>query len=171
MTSYSKLKSPVGDLLLVANESKLTGIYFGDRSHVPKARATWKLDPDHPVLRETAKQLGEFFNGKRTDFSIPFEFSGTDFQQKVWKQIARIPYGKTITYSELASRAGRPDAVRAAGTNTGRNPLAIVVPCHRVMGKNGTLTGFAGGLDRKQLLLEIEGFKPKAQDAPGKRVK
>jgi methylated-DNA-[protein]-cysteine S-methyltransferase len=147
VTSYSIVNTPMGDLLLVANETALIGLYFDGFDHVPSARKNWTLDPKHPILREAKTQLHEFFEGKRTSFSIPLHFSGTDFQERVWKEIARIPYGKTISYSELARRAGKPAAIRAAGTNTGRNPLGILIPCHRVMGKNGAITGYAGGLE------------------------
>jgi methylated-DNA-[protein]-cysteine S-methyltransferase len=157
MTSYTTIPSPKGDLMLVASESKLTHIHFVRPGRTPTIEKDWKRDPQHPVLREATKQLNEFFAGKRTKFTIPLHFDGTDFQQRVWQQIARIPHGKTISYSELATRAGKPSAVRAAGSNTGKNPLAIVIPCHRIMGKDGTMTGFGGGLEWKRYLLELEG--------------
>jgi methylated-DNA-[protein]-cysteine S-methyltransferase len=157
MTSYTILKTDlVGDLLLVANPGELIGVYFHGRKHAPVMPGDWKLDPRLPVLRQTTAELQEYFAGKRKTFSVPLHFDGTDFQHEIWRQIARIPFGETITYSELAERSGVPDAVRAAGTATGQNPLSIIVPCHRVVGKNGKLTGFAGGLDRKKNLLEIE---------------
>jgi methylated-DNA-[protein]-cysteine S-methyltransferase len=156
MTTYSILKTPMGDLLLVANETELIGLYFDGCDHVPTARSTWTLDPQHPILRQAGKQLREFFEGKRTSFSLPFRFAGTDFQERVWREIARIPYGKTISYSELARRAGKPQAIRPAGMNTGRNPLSIVIPCHRVVGKDGGITGYAGGLEWKRHLLNLE---------------
>ena len=160
MNSYTILKkTPVGDLLLVANERQLTGIYFQDHKHGPKLQNDWKLDPQHPVLQQASQELREYFAGTRTEFSIPPCFGGTDFQNEIWRQIARIPFGETITYSELAERAGAPIAVRAVGTATGQNPLSIIVPCHRVIGKNGSMTGYAGGLDRKRRLLESE-MKP-----------
>ena len=156
MTSYCILKQPLGDLLLVASETELIGLYFDGRNHVPAARSTWTLDPRHPVLREAQKQLQEFFAGKRSQFSLPLKFQGTKFQERVWREIARIPFGTTITYSELARRAGNPRAIRAAGMNTGLNPLGIVIPCHRVIGKDGSITGYAGGLEWKRHLLELE---------------
>jgi methylated-DNA-[protein]-cysteine S-methyltransferase len=156
MTSYSILNTPQGDLMLVANASELIGIYFNDCDHVPKALSGWKLDPQHPILRQAKEQLEDYFEGKRTSFSIPLHFAGTDFQQRVWREIARIPYGQTLTYSDLAHKAGNPQAIRAAGTNTGRNPLAIIIPCHRVLAKGGGLGGFAGGLDWKRYLLGLE---------------
>jgi methylated-DNA-[protein]-cysteine S-methyltransferase len=156
MTYYSILKKPMGDLLLVANESEMIGLYFEACDHAPAARSHWTLGPQHPVLRLAGKQLQEYFEGKRTSFSLPLHFAGTDFQERVWRQIARIPYGETISYSELARRAGKPQAIRAAGANTGRNPLGIVIPCHRVVGKDGGITGFAGGLEWKRHLLNLE---------------
>jgi len=156
MTSYCILKQPLGDLLLVANETELIGLYFDGRTHVPAARSTWTCDLQHPVLRQAQKQLQEFFAGKRIRFSLPLKFSGTQFQERVWREIARIPLGETISYSELARRAGNPRAIRAAGMNTGLNPLGIVIPCHRVIGKDGSITGYAGGLEWKRHLLNLE---------------
>ncbi len=158
---YLSVKSPIGELMLVADESALRGVYFVGCDHVPKASGEWNRDARHPVLAQAAKQLAEYFAGKRTEFSLPLHFEGTDFQEKIWRGIARIPFGKTTSYSDLAKRAGSPGAVRAAGTSTGRNPLAIVVPCHRVMGKNGGLCGFAGGLERKRKLLALENIDVK----------
>jgi methylated-DNA-[protein]-cysteine S-methyltransferase len=129
---YSIIKSPIGDLMLVANDSALIGLYFAGHDPIPAASKDWKLHGQHPVLRQAAQQLHEYFAGKRKEFSLPLRLSGTDFQEKVWRQIALIPYGETISYSVLAQRAGAPQAIRAAGTNTGRNPVAIIIPCHRV---------------------------------------
>jgi methylated-DNA-[protein]-cysteine S-methyltransferase len=157
MKSYTYLKTPMlGDLLLVATPTHLVGIYFPNHKHGPKLPDDWKLDSQHPVLRQAGEEIQEYLKGKRTSFSVPISFEGTDFQHAIWRQIARIPFGQTITYSELARRAKAAQAIRAAGAATGRNPLSIVVPCHRVVGKNGSLTGFAGGLDRKERLLKIE---------------
>ena len=157
ITHYSILKkSPLGNLLLTADEKHLTGIYFEGCDHVPSSRNQWKLNPEHTVLGQARAQLEEYFKGARTGFTIPVRLEGTDFQEGVWQAIASIPFGQTITYSELADQVGAPDAIRAAGTATGRNPISIVVPCHRVVGKNGTLTGYAGGLERKRHLLGLE---------------
>lgn len=156
MTYYSIIKTPLGDLMLAANASELTGLYFAGCDHIPSASNHWTLDAQHPVLQQTEEQLREYFAGKRKIFSLPLRLAGTDFQERVWREIARIPYGETISYSDLAKRAGAPQAIRAAGMNTGRNPLSIVIPCHRVVGKNGSLCGFAGGLERKRQLLELE---------------
>jgi len=155
MNSYSILKSTVGDLLLVADETHLIGIYFSGEKHAPATR-DWKRNPDHTVLKQTARELDEYFNGTRTTFSVPLRYDGTKFQQEIWRQISQIPFGKTISYTELAKRAGAPSAPRAAGTATGQNPLSIIIPCHRVVGRNGGLRGYAGGLDRKRHLLEVE---------------
>jgi methylated-DNA-[protein]-cysteine S-methyltransferase len=156
LTQYSVIQSPVGDLRLVTDGSALTGLYFAGRDHIPASSKHWKANATHPILQTAARQLQEYFAGRRTSFSIPLHLSGTAFQEKIWRAIARIPYGKTITYTELAQRAGAAQAVRAAGTTTGRNPLSIIIPCHRVVGKNGELHGFAGGLERKKRLLELE---------------
>ena len=153
---YSIVKSPINDLMLVADDSALTGLYFAGREHIPAASKQWKLNARHPVLKQAAKQLQEYFAGKRTEFSVLLRLAGTDFQQRVWREISLIPYGETISYSDLAKRAGAPQAIRAAGTNTGRNPVSIIIPCHRVVGKNGTMRGFAGGLEKKRRLLELE---------------
>ena len=161
MNYYSILKSPINELMLVTDGSALVGLYFVGCDHLPAAHSRWELDPKHPVLRQAARQLKEYFAGKRTDFALPLRLAGTDFQTRVWRQISRIPYGKTISYSALAKRAGAPQAGRAAGTTTGRNPLSIVIPCHRVMGKKGELRGFAGGLDRKRQLLKLENLTKK----------
>jgi len=157
MTSYTTLKTQaLGDLLLVANDTKLIGIYYADCNHAPEIAADWRHNPRHPILQQAKKEIGSFLEGKRNSFSVPLHLDGTKFQQKVWTQLARIPFGQTISYSELARRAGRPTAIRAAGSATGRNPLSIIIPCHRVISKNGTLGGYAGRLDRKQRLLVLE---------------
>ena len=157
MTNYSILKTSwLGDLLLVANATQLTGIYYLHCGHAPAIEAGWSLNQRHPVLREAGKQLRDYLAGVTKSFSLTLDGGGTDFQKAVWRQIAMIPFGQTITYTELATRAGAPDAIRAAGTATGRNPLSIVIPCHRVVAKDGSLGGYAGGLERKRLLLEAE---------------
>ena len=156
MTYYSILKTPLGDVTLVANETELTGLYFVNHRHMPEARDGWTLNKKHPVLQKAEKELTEYFAGKRDSFSVPVNLGGTAFQKRIWKEIAAIPFGKTISYSELAKKAGWPKAVRAAGAATGRNPVSVIVPCHRVMGKNNSMTGYGGGLERKQQLLALE---------------
>jgi methylated-DNA-[protein]-cysteine S-methyltransferase len=157
MTSYTILKTPsLGDLLLVANATQLIGIYFHDCEHAPAPQGDWKLNPRQPVLKQAGEELRAYLAGTRTRFSVPLHYDGTDFQREIWRQIALIPFGETITYTELARRAGTPAALRAAGTATGRNSLSIIIPCHRVVGKNGGMGGYAGGLDRKINLLRRE---------------
>jgi methylated-DNA-[protein]-cysteine S-methyltransferase len=157
MNSYTTLKTRlIGELILAANETHLTGIYWADRDHAPAELKEWKRDPNHPVLKKAARELEEFLAGQRKDFTVPLHAEGTDFQRKIWQQLARIPFGQTITYGELARRAGRPEAVRAAGAACGKNPHAIIVPCHRVIAKSGALQGFAGGLETKKRLLALE---------------
>lgn len=158
MNSYTLLKAgPLGDLLLVANATHLLGIYFVGCKHAPAIPSDWKLNSQHPVLTQASQQIEEYLSGHRTTFTVPLHFSGTKLQNEIWRQIAQIPFGQTITYTELATRAGAPHAIRAAGTATGKNPLSIIIPCHRVVGKNGALTGYAGTLPRKKHLLAVEG--------------
>jgi methylated-DNA-[protein]-cysteine S-methyltransferase len=160
MKSYTYLKTKLlGDLLLVATSTHLIGVYFPNHKHGPKQPCDWELNPEHPILRRAGKEIQEYLGGERTSFSVPITFEGTDFQREIWRQIALIPFGKTITYTELARRANTSKAVRAAGAATGKNPLSIIVPCHRIIGKYGSMTGFAGGLDRKKSLLKIEAVK------------
>jgi methylated-DNA-[protein]-cysteine S-methyltransferase len=153
---FSVIKSPLDDLMLVADDSALIGLYFVGCSHIPSASKHWTRQAQHPVLRRAEKQLAEYFGAKRKSFALPLRLNGTDFQQRVWREIEQIPYGETINYSDLAKRAGAPLAIRATGTTTGRNPVSIIIPCHRVVGKNGSMCGFAGGLERKRYLLELE---------------
>jgi methylated-DNA-[protein]-cysteine S-methyltransferase len=157
MNSYSILKtSALGDLLLVANPTQLIGVYFLGCEHAPVLQNNWVLDPRQTVLAQAREQLQEYLGGSRSSFSLPLHPIANDFQKCIWREIAKIPFGQTITYSDLAARAGNPSALRAAGTATGRNPLGIIVPCHRVVGKNGSIGGYAGGLDKKRHLLQLE---------------
>ena len=117
---------------------------------------TWKEDPAAAPIAECRRQIEQYLEGKRQSFDLPLAPEGTQFQRRVWIEIARIPYGETLTYAQLAARAGAPGSARAAGAAPGRNPISIIVPCHRVIGSNGSLTGYAGGLERKTKLLEIE---------------
>jgi methylated-DNA-[protein]-cysteine S-methyltransferase len=157
MIRYARIPTPAGTLFAAAVDGAITGIYFENQQYFPQINDDWKEDPGAAPLPECARQIREYFDGKRTSFDLPLAPVGTDFQQRVWKQIVRIPFGKTITYSELAKRAGAEGSARAAGAATGRNPITLVVPCHRVIGSDGSLTGYAGGLPRKTKLLEIEG--------------
>ena len=156
MIRYARIATPAGTLFAASNGKAITGIYFEKQKYFPSMEG-WQEDAESEPLRECARQVRQYFEGTRTAFDLPLAPEGTDFQRRVWKQIARIPFGKTITYAELASRAGAPGSARAAGAATGRNPITLVVPCHRVVGTDGSLTGYAGGLARKTRLLEIEG--------------
>jgi methylated-DNA-[protein]-cysteine S-methyltransferase len=146
----------VGELLLVAKEEALVGVYFRDCAHAPAVGADWVEGSGCGILREAAGQIREYLGGARREFSLRVALEGTEFQRAVWREISRIPFGETVTYTALAERVGRADAVRAAGTATGKNPLAIVVPCHRVVGKGGGMCGYAGGVGRKRGLLARE---------------
>jgi len=156
---YRRIESPVGPLLLAGNEAGLQLIEFHAPRH-PMARCEDWHEGDHPVLQQAQRQLDEYFAGKRRGFDLPLAPLGTEFQCHVWWELANIPFGHTISYSELAQRVGRPTATRAVGAANGRNPLPIVLPCHRVIGANGSLTGFGGGLPTKQFLLQLEGALP-----------
>jgi len=153
-----RLPSPLGEMLLVANPdgTALAGLYLANQKYFPADASQWDEAPQLPLFRAAATQLREYFAGARTAFDLPLEPAGTPFQRQVWAAIAAIPFAATITYGELAARCGRPSASRAAGAATGRNPLTIVVPCHRIVGSGGALTGYAGGLDRKRTLLALE---------------
>ena len=156
MISYARIDTAIGTLLATAVDGRLTGLYFEGKPHAPKPDRAWKEERDAKVFERCAAQLAEYFAGKRDAFALPLAPAGTAFQHRVWKEIARIPFGETITYGELAHRAGAPGSARAAGAATGRNPLSIVVPCHRVVGNSGALTGYAGGIERKARLLALE---------------
>lgn len=157
MIRYRRIPTPLGPLFATASGGSLTGVYYEGGRHAPQISPLWTDDPRDPALAECARQLADYFSGRRHGFDLPVAPSGTPFQMRVWQEIARIPYGETISYAELARRAGAPGCARAAGAATGRNPLSIVVPCHRVVASGGALTGYAGGLERKARLLEIEG--------------
>ena len=153
----SRITSPLGDVLLAASEQGLAGVWFVHRqAHMPND-SQWTTDDAHPVLCAAAQQLNAYFLGEQQSFDLPLSPAwGTPFQRAVWQALQRIPYGKTSTYGDIARDIGNPKAVRAVGAAIGQNPHSIIVPCHRVVGVNGSLTGFAGGLDRKQYLLEHE---------------
>jgi methylated-DNA-[protein]-cysteine S-methyltransferase len=156
---HHTLASPIGDLLLVGDEEALHGVYFQDGKRGPhKPDTTW--EPSEKPFREVKRQLKAYFAGKLTDFDLPLSPQGTEFQLKVWKTLRTIPYGKTWSYGELARRIKRPAASRAVGAANGQNPIPVIVPCHRVIGADGSLTGFGGGLPIKQKLLALEGALP-----------
>jgi len=159
MTRYARFETPLGTMIAVADGGKLTGLDFTDAKYAPAIGADWIEDCADRLLRDCAAQVAEFFAGERGRFDLPLAPRGTPFQQRVWREIATVPFGETITYAELAARAGSPGSARAAGAATGRNPIALVVPCHRVVGTDGALTGYAGGLRRKEKLLVLEGAR------------
>jgi len=150
MTAYDTIDSPIGELLLTAEGGALTRLYMSPFD----VEGAWEHDP--AALAEPARQLREYFAGERTEFELALDAAGTDFQRRVWERLVAIPYGETTTYGELALELGDPRKVRAVGMANGRNPISIVVPCHRVIGADGSLTGYGGGLERKQRLLDLE---------------
>jgi len=157
MPYYDYYQSPRGRMLLVADDRALTGVYFAGQKYHPRIDKKWKRADEHEPLRQAKRELSEYFDGKRTRFTVKVAPQGTPFQRAVWKSIASVEFGQTIAYAELARRAGRPGSARAAGAATGRNPISIIVPCHRIVGSNGSLTGYAGGLAKKRALLELKG--------------
>jgi methylated-DNA-[protein]-cysteine S-methyltransferase len=156
MYSYDYFTSPQGRMLLVADGKGLSSVSFIGQKYAPRVDAGWQRDAAHPLLRQAKRELAEYFAGKRQRFSVRLAPRGTTFQRAVWKAIAGVGFGRTIAYAELARRAGRPGSARAAGAATGRNPIGIIVPCHRIVGSNGSLTGYAGGLAKKRALLALE---------------
>ena len=158
---WTVMPSPVGDLLLSTDGQALTAIWFSPhkagRDGRPLAAQQQPRDDDHPVLRATATQLTEYFAADRTSFDLPLAPAGSAFQQRVWAELRKIPYGVTVSYGDIAQRVELPPGgSRAVGLANGANPISIVVPCHRVIGANGKLTGYGGGLDRKRFLLDLE---------------
>ena len=153
---YKFADTPVGKLKLVASDQGLVAILWeNDRPH--RVRLSELVEnPQHPILIETERQLAEYFAGKRQDFDISLDMRGTPFQKNVWEALLAIPFGETRSYGQLARQLGNPNATRAVGAANGRNPISIIVPCHRVIGSSGSLTGFAGGLDTKSRLLDLE---------------
>ena len=161
-------ESPVGPLLLAVSDAGVHAIEFHAPRH-PVSDARWEA-ADHPLLDALAVQLDEYFAGERRHFDLPLAPEGTDFQRTVWHALANIPYGETASYAQLAHTIGHASAVRAVGAANGRNPIPIVLPCHRVIGADGALTGFGGGLPTKRFLLELEGaLPPAAEDLFGPR--
>jgi methylated-DNA-[protein]-cysteine S-methyltransferase len=164
----TRCPSPLGDLTLAASPSGLVGAWFDNQRHLPATlaaqlagqNALWPEQASNPILQEAAKQLTAYFAGQISSFDLPLDLSnGSTFQQAVWQALLDIPRGSTTSYGTLSHRIGRPSAVRAVGGAIGRNPLSIIVPCHRVIGSSGSLTGYAGGLDRKTALLQLEGAR------------
>lgn len=153
---FKRMPSPVGTLTLIASGDKLCAILW-ENERLNRVRiGPLQEDIHSPLLQETERQLQQYFAGEREHFDLPLDFVGTEFQQKVWQALLTIPFGETRSYSQIAEQIGSPKAVRAVGAAVGRNPLSVVVPCHRVVGTDGSLTGYAGGLDRKKSLLNLE---------------
>ena len=155
--ALTRLATPLGELTLTASATALTGVYFPTSRHGPPPGADRTTSDPSPVLERTREQLEEYFAGTRSAFDLPLEATGTPFEERVWDALRRIPYGTTTSYGELARRLGDPKASRAVGIANARNPIPIIIPCHRVIGANGDLTGYGGGLDRKLWLLKHEG--------------
>lgn len=148
--------SPLGSLTLAAHEDRLVGVWFDGQKHQPDP-STWRTAHNHPVLQAASTQLQQYFAGERRTFALPLGLdAGTAFQQRVWQALLEIPAGSTTHYGALSQQLGQPRAVRAVAGAIGRNPISIIVPCHRVLGANGALTGYAGGLERKAALLQLE---------------
>lgn len=166
MSYYTRMPSPVGPLLLASDGHALTGLYMSEHSYDPKvaglesigqdASATWQYSDEVQPFGETKAQLTAYFEGTLTEFDLPLSLDGTDFQRRVWTALLAIPYGTTTSYGALAQQLGNPGGARAVGLANGRNPISIIVPCHRVIGSNGKLTGYGGGLPRKAALLDFE---------------
>jgi methylated-DNA-[protein]-cysteine S-methyltransferase len=159
MIYYTWINSPVNELLLTSDGRSLTGLYLKGQKHFPTITPDWN-ETEEP-FDQVQQQLKEYFTHQRQTFDLPLNPQGTDFQQQVWKLLRQIPFSQTLSYGALAQMLGQPNASRAVGAANGRNPISIIVPCHRVIASNGNLTGYAGGVDRKQWLLnhEINGCK------------
>jgi methylated-DNA-[protein]-cysteine S-methyltransferase len=153
--AYTSIDSPIGRLLLTSDGKALCGIYMESHKRGPEPRDDWRQDAG--PFRQVADELAAYFSGRLRRFEVAMALRGTEFQRRVWRELCQIEFGQTRTYGQLAARIGAPSAVRAVGAAVGRNPISIIVPCHRVVGSNGGLTGFAGGLDRKRWLLDHEG--------------
>lgn len=158
---FTLFDSLFGEVLAVARDERLSGLYFIGQKDQPAIESLLRdgavRDDDWPALVQARRQIEEYERGERREFDLPLELIGTEFQRRVWNELLRIPFGQTCSYADVARRSGSPRAVRAVGAAVGRNPVSVIVPCHRVLGSDGSLTGYAGGLDRKRGLLKIEG--------------
>lgn len=161
MIYYTTLGSLVGPLLLTSDGTGLTGLYMAEHRHGPFVGADWLACAEASPFPEARRQLAAYFAGTRTRFDLPLAPQGTAFQSQVWEALRKIPYGQTISYGELARRIGKAGASRAVGLANGRNPISIIIPCHRVIGADGKLTGYGGGLAHKDALLSLESSAPK----------
>jgi methylated-DNA-[protein]-cysteine S-methyltransferase len=157
MNAFTQIESPIGRLLLTSDGTALTGLYM-EPSRKAGSTEGWTQDATVPPLAAAVRQLNEYFAGRRREFDLPLRLQGTVFQTRVWHELTAIPYGHTWSYGQLARRINQPSASRAVGLANGRNPISILVPCHRVIGADGSLTGYGGGLDRKRWLLSHEGL-------------
>jgi methylated-DNA-[protein]-cysteine S-methyltransferase len=157
MNAFSYFESPIGRLLLTSDGTALTGLYM-EPSRKAQCTDGWIEDVSVAPLFATVRQLTEYFEGTRREFDLPLRLQGTAFQQRVWRELTEIPYGQTWSYGQLAQRIDKPSASRAVGLANGRNPISILVPCHRVIGADGSLTGYGGGIERKRWLLVHEGL-------------
>jgi len=151
---YTTMNSPIGELLLLGNGQALHGLYMQAGRKPVRVAPGWKRSS--APFADVQTQLHEYFAGERTTFDTPLAMNGSEFERTVWRALQDIPYGETVSYGEIARRVGQPSAARAVGLANGRNPIAVIVPCHRVIGADGSLTGYGGGLERKRLLLELE---------------
>jgi methylated-DNA-[protein]-cysteine S-methyltransferase len=151
---YTSIDSPIGELLLLGDDEALHGLYMQDGRKPARIAPRWKRSV--APFTDVQTQLREYFAGERVVFDTPLAMHGTLFERQVWRALVDIPYGETVSYGEIATRVGQPSAARAVGLANGRNPIAVIVPCHRVIGADGTLTGYGGGFERKRLLLELE---------------
>lgn len=156
LEAFTSMTSPIGRIFIVERENKISAIFFKDEWTKLKWPAPKPIKKESLLLKRCKKQLQEYFKGLRSDFNLPLSLEGTEFQQRAWKELTKIPYGQTISYGEQARRMKRPRAVRAVGASNGKNRLPIIVPCHRVIASNGKLHGYAGGLHIKERLLRLE---------------
>ena len=161
-TQYDVFESPIGALTVGTDGSCITSIHIEGDRHFSQPPAHWVKDPSHPVLRHAKAELAAYFAGKLQDFNLPVAYLGTPFQVDVWRAIREIPFGSTTSYAAIAERIGKPKAVRAVGTAVGRNPLCIVIPCHRVLASDNSLGGYVAGIERKKKLLALEEKRPQS---------
>ncbi|MFJ3924650.1 methylated-DNA--[protein]-cysteine S-methyltransferase [Streptomyces sp. NPDC090022] len=166
MKQHTVVDSPYGPLTLVAADGVLCGLYMTGQRHRPAEESFGeRVDVREEPFPEVVRQLTAYFEGELTEFDVPMRLDGTEFQRSVWAQLRRIPYGETWSYGRLAAELGKPNASRAVGLANGKNPIGIIVPCHRVIGASGSMTGYGGGLDRKERLLALESGEPAAPPA------
>jgi len=175
MNVFCYVESPIGRLMLTTDGTALTGLYMNlyrnKPSKLPSVSDGWTQNATIGPLPAASRQLKEYFAGQRREFDLPLRMNGTEFQERVWRELAKIPFGETRSYGQLAKRLDNPNGSRAVGLANGRNPIAIIVPCHRVIGADGSLTGFGGGIDRKEWLLAHEGQPRKRELALGDPAK